>query len=642
MLGNSATGGTCRRFAWWTLGIGSLALFLGRVLAAESAPAAPRGVRTLDGREIELKAPGNGATVLVFYSSECPISNAYSPTLNQLVREFPAHALKFVGVCVDPDLSDAEVAAHARDFGLKFPLARDRHGSLAARLGAKVTPEAFVIDAGERVRYHGRIDDQFAARQRRNAHPMTHELRDAIAAVLAGQAVAADHVAAVGCPIPEPARAAGPPTFTRDVAPIVQKHCQECHRRGQVGPFPLETYEQARKRALDIAAVIEERRMPPWKPAPGVGPKFQNNRSLPPPAVAVVSAWVEAGAPEGNPADLPPPPRFGDDWVLGTPDLVLVPEADFAIPPAGEDIYRCFVVPTDLPDDVYLSAIEYRPGNRRVVHHMLSYVDTRGEARKKDAADPGPGYACFAGPGVEVHGDLGGWAPGNEPSRLPDGIGRSLPRKADVIIQVHYHPSGKPETDRSRVGLHFARKPVRQVLHWNFAANLDFALPPGESNIEVKASWPVPVDLEARAVTPHMHLLGRDIRMSVLYPDGRNQDLVQIDNWDFNWQNTYYFDHPLDLPKGSVVKVIAHYDNSADNPRNPHHPPKLVKWGEGTSDEMCIGFIAVTKKGQDLTRPGAKDDLDDIFKNQHEADWKTREKPVPNGRGSSDRLGRVR
>ena len=275
------------------------------------------------------------------------------------------------------------------------------------------------------------------------------------------------------------------------------------------------------------------------------------------------------------------------------------------------------MVPTSLPKDVYISGIEYQPGNRRVVHHVLAYVDTKGEARKKDAAEPGPGYTCFSGPLVEIHGDLGGWAPGNQPTQLEDGMGRSLPRNADVIIQVHYHPDGKAEVDRTRIGLRFSRKPIRQILHWIAALNTDMKLPFGESNTEIQAAWPVPVDLVAHAVVPHMHLLGKDMLMTVTFPDGRTQDLIKIDNWDFNWQYSYYFEKPLDLPKGSVVKVVAHYDNSADNPRRPKEmKPEEVRWGEATTDEMCIGFIGVTKKGQDLTRPGEKDDLMDIFKAQ--------------------------
>ena len=208
----------------------------------------------------------------------------------------------------------------------------------------------------------------------------------------------------------------------------------------------LDTYEQARKRAEDIAAVAEDRLMPPWKAAPNVGLKFKHDRSLPAQDIATLASWAEAGAPEGDPADLPPPRKFPNVWTLeGRPDLILDIGTDFQVPAAGGDIYRCFVVPTSLPKDVHISGIEYQPGNRRVVHHVLAYVDTKGEARKKDAADPGPGYTCFSGPLVEIHGGLGGWSPGRQPTQLEDGIGRSLPRNADVIIQVHYHPDGKAE-----------------------------------------------------------------------------------------------------------------------------------------------------------------------------------------------------
>jgi hypothetical protein len=191
-----------------------------------------------------------------------------------------------------------------------------------------------------------------------------------------------------------------------------------------------------------------------------------------------------------------------------------------------------------------------------------------------------------------------------------------LPARSDVILQVHYHPSGKPELDRTRLGIYFCRKPVRQTLHWANATNTSFRLQPGRSSIEVKAAWSVPVDVEALAVTPHMHQLGRDFRMSVTFPGGRSQDLLHIDSWDPNWQNTYYFEKRISLPKGSTVKVVAQYDNSA-HPRNPHSPPRLVTWGPDVTDEMCVGYIGVVKKGQDLTRSQDKDDLFEILAKQH-------------------------
>lgn len=602
--------------------VAMLACWPGRTVcgATGDAPSSPGTLRGPDGRHVDLAAPAGGLTVLVFYSSECPISNAYSPTLASMVSTFPAQRVKFVGVCVDPDLSDADVRAHARDFDLKFPVVRDRHGAFAQKIGATMTPEAFVIDDQGQVRDHGRIDDQFARRGVRNANPAGTQLKDAITDLLAGKAVKSAHVEAVGCPIPKYKTPSVAPTYCNEVVRIIQKNCQECHHKGQVGPFALDTYDQARKRADDLAAVVEDRTMPPWKAAPNIGVKFKHDRSLAAADIATLAAWAEAGAPEGDRSLVPPPRTFPRDWIMeGGPDLVLDIGTDFQVPASGGDIYRCFVVRTSLPADAYVSGIEYQPGNRRVVHHVLSYIDTAGQGRKRDEAEPGPGYSCFSGPGIEIHGDLGGWAPGNQPTQLPDGIGRFLPRNADVIVQVHYHPAGKEETDRTRIGLRFARKPVRQVLHWNAALNTEFKLPFGETNAEVQAVWPVPVDLVAHAVVPHMHLLGKDMLMTVTFPDGRTQDLIKIDNWDFNWQYTYYFEKPLDLPKGSQVKVVAHYDNSPGNPRRlKEMPPKEIGWGEATTDEMCIGFIAVTKKGQDLTRPGEKDDLDDTFEDQVE------------------------
>jgi mono/diheme cytochrome c family protein len=604
-----------------------LSLLGGRGTLLGGEPSALKNVtlRGLNNDRIKLSVPTGGATVLIFYSSECPISNAYSPTLQELIGKYQQRPVEWVGICVDPDLSDSEVKTHASDFKLGFRIARDPIVSFARRIGATVTPEAFVLDDKGQVRYHGRIDDQFVARRVRNAVPSGNELREAIAAVLNGKEVAVAHVAAVGCPIPEAPAAIASPTYSKDVAPILQQNCQECHRRGQVGPFPLESYEQARKRAPDIASVVEGRAMPPWKASPHFGVKFKDARVLSEKDIATIVAWSDAGASEGDPHDLPTPRKFPDDWQLGTPDFIVDIGTDFQVPASGDDIYRCFVIPTKFDKDLYVTAIEYRPGNRSIVHHLLTYVDVSGGGRKRDEADPGPGYSCFSGPGEPIHGDLGGWAPGNPPSVLPDGIGRSLPRGADIIVQIHYHPSGKAETDRSRIGLHFSRKPIRQTLHWTAAADLGMQLPAGNSNVEIKAAWPVPVDLVAHAVTPHMHLLGHDIAMSITFPDGRVQDLIKIDDWDFNWQYSYFFEKPMDLPKGSVLNVVAHYDNSASNPHNPNKPPKLVKWGEATTDEMCVGFLAVTKKGQDLTRPGEKDDLMEIFQKMREEYMKRRE-----------------
>ena len=585
----------------------------------------PVALKDVDGDEVSLVPAKGKFTIAVFYSTECPISNAYSSTYNGLATAYPAERVGVVAICVDPDLTSSDVKSHARDFGLKLRLVQDRAGRLTRALGAKMTPEAFVIDDRGEIRYHGRIDDQFSARQIRNANPTGSQLKDALTALLAGKDVAVPFVEPVGCPVPE-SKSKGIPTYAKDVAPIINRRCLDCHRKGQVGPFPLQTYENARKRASDLADVVTDRIMPPWKAVHGVGGPFKDDRSLPQAEIDTIVAWAENGAPEGAPADLPPKPKFSEDWSLGTPDLVVDIGLDMHVPADGPDIYRCFVTPTSLPKDVYLSAIEYKPGNRSVVHHILAYVDVSGQARKKDQADPGPGYRCFAGPEVEIHGDLGGWAPGNLPSILPDGVGRSLPKGADVVIQVHYHPTGKAETDRTRIGLYFSRKPIHRTLQWSFAENeKDLNLPPNTTK-EIRGEWEVPVDSLAYAVTPHMHLIGREMGMSLKFPDGRTQDLIKIDDWDFNWQTTYYFQKPVDMPKGTIVSVVAKSDPTSNNPRNPSKPPKQVNWGEATTDEMCIGFIALTKKHQDLTKPGEKDDLRDIIMEQRKAEFERMEK----------------
>jgi hypothetical protein len=286
------------------------------------------------------------------------------------------------------------------------------------------------------------------------------------------------------------------------------------------------------------------------------------------------------------------------------------------VPASGPDVYRCFVLPTNLSHDAFLEAVDYMPGEKGVVHHLIAYMDTTGRARQLDEAASGPGYPTTTGAMIEAD-ELSFWTAGSEPHRLPEGVGIHVPAQADIVLQVHYHPSGKAVNDRTRVGLYFSRKSVKQALHWNNASNYAFRLPAGDNNVEVKASWFVPVDLEAIAVCPHMHQLGRDMHMSVKYPDGKTKSLIEIADWDPAWQRAYYFQERFSLPRGSVVNVVAHFDNSA-HPRNPNSPPKLVKFGPNADDEMCVGYIAVVKKGQDLTLPGSRDDLFQIFLRQRE------------------------
>jgi hypothetical protein len=387
---------------------------------------------------------------------------------------------------------------------------------------------------------------------------------------------------------------AEPVTYSKHVAPLLWENCANCHRPGEVGPFSLLTYQDAAKRADFLAAITAERRMPPWKAEPGFG-HFRDERRLTDQEIGLIRDWAAAGAPEGNTADLPEPPKFVDGWLLGQPDLVLEMPEPFAVPADGRDVYRCFVIPIPIDEHKTIAAVEFRPGNRRVVHHSLLFLDGNGVARKKDEAEAGPGYASFGGPGFLPTGGMGGWAPGSVPRRLPDGVGGFLRRGSDLVMQIHYHPSGKPETDRSSVGVYFKKEPVTKLIGGLAVRSRTLDIPAGDQHYRVTGeSEALPVDVNVLLVAPHMHLLGRQIKVTARTPTGETIPLVWIKDWDFNWQGGYAFVEPVRLPKGSKVQVEAEYDNSADNPNNPSSPPKRVRWGEQTTDEMCLVGVQVT------------------------------------------------
>ncbi|HYV46461.1 MAG TPA: hypothetical protein VFA20_16465 [Myxococcaceae bacterium] len=387
------------------------------------------------------------------------------------------------------------------------------------------------------------------------------------------------------------ALAATPPTFHEDVQPILQAKCDTCHRPGEVAPFSLLTYEDAAKRARQIGRVTGSRFMPPWKPVPGWG-EFRDVRRLSDAEIAVLQAWNEAGAPRGDPSKAPPPPQFPSGWQLGKPDLVMKMAEPFQVHASGEDIVRAFVIPLPLPDDRDVVGVEFRPGNRQVTHHALMYVDTSGEARKRDQADPGPGYKSGGGPGFRPAGSLGGWVPGSTPRFLPEGVSARVPKGADLVVQVHYHPDGKPEVDQSEIGLFFAQSPQPKRLMALPMVSPKLEIPAGEAHYATAASFTTPVELELIGAAPHMHFLGKTMKLWATKPDGSEEKLVAIDDWDFNWQGSYLYQRPVRLPKGTVIHLEATYDNSSDNPNQPSDPPRPVTWGEQTTDEMCLAYLS--------------------------------------------------
>ena len=384
---------------------------------------------------------------------------------------------------------------------------------------------------------------------------------------------------------------AATPTFNHDIAPILYQNCASCHRPGQVAPFSLLTYQDAAKRASLIAAVTANRYMPPWKAEPGWG-RFQDERRLSDQQIASLREWAKAGAPEGDPRQKPVPPEFPSGWLAGKPDAVLTTAKPFDVPADGRDVFQCFVVPLDFGAERYVRTVEFHPGNPKVVHHALFFLDMSGEARRLDAAAGGSGYPCFGGPRIVPAGGLGGWAPGATPEPLPAGMGHVVEKGADLVIQIHYHPDGKPETDRSELGLTFTDESRKGLTNFTLGPRR-IDLPAGASRVEISDSGVLPQDVELIGITPHAHWLCKEMKVEATLPDGKVEPLIWIKDWDFNWQGTYRYAAPMKLPKGTRVDMHYVYDNSEANPHNPSHPPKRVRFGEQTTDEMGFAFLQV-------------------------------------------------
>ena len=394
---------------------------------------------------------------------------------------------------------------------------------------------------------------------------------------------------------------AAAPTFNKDIAPILYKNCATCHRPGQVAPFSLLTYSDAAKRAGLVAAVTAKRYMPPWKAEPGYG-HFADERRLTESQIALIGEWARSGAQEGDPRQKPMPPRFPSGWQAGQPDAVLSILQDFTIAPDGNDVFQCFVIPLNSTTDRYVKTVEFHPGNPLVVHHALFFLDTIGEARRLDGKTAEPGYPCFGSPQIAVSGGLGGWAPGATPTALPDGVAHTLKKGTDLVIQIHYHPTGRLETDRSSIGLTFG-DPPRKGLASLLVGTRQIDLPAGDAHHEVNDWMLVPEDIDLIGIAPHAHLLCRDMKADAKLPDGTTVPLIWIKDWDFNWQGQYRYAESVHLPKGTRIEMRYTYDNSSGNPHNPSSPPKRVTFGEQTTDEMALLFLqAVLPHPEDAAR----------------------------------------
>jgi thiol-disulfide isomerase/thioredoxin/mono/diheme cytochrome c family protein len=580
-----------RRLALLLL-FGSLAALTGRLAGkAADRPAAAEvrlaGLRLTDPRDgkvvdfADLK--GSKAVVVLFLGTECPINNAFLPVLAGLHKEYSPRGVRFLGVNSNRQDTSARVAEHARKQGVPFPVLKDPGNEAADRFGAQRTPEAFVLDGQGKVLYRGRIDDQFGNGYKRAGKPTRRDLAVALDEVLAGKRVSVPTTPVDGCRIARTTRpkTEGAVTYARHVSRILQSRCQECHRPGQIGPMSLLTYDDAVSWSETIREVISDGRMPPWHADPKYG-KWSNDRRLSKADRDALLAWLDGGTPKGDDKDLPAPRAFPTGWQIGKPDAVFKMPKAFAVPaeaPRGGVAYRYFSVPTNFKEDRWVVRAEARPGAPEVVHHILVFIVPRGEVFRPD----GPGNV------------LCGMAPGDMPLMLAPGFAKKLPAGARLIMQMHYTPNGKAQSDVSEVGVIFAKGPPKHRVLTNPIHNRRFMarwmhIPAGAENHALEASYTFRQDVHVLAFMPHMHLRGKDFVYTAAYPGGKKETLLSVPRYNFNWQSIYRAAEPVALPKGTRLHCLAHYDNSAKNPHNPD-PTKDVYWGDQTWEEMLVGWI---------------------------------------------------
>ena len=392
-----------------------------------------------------------------------------------------------------------------------------------------------------------------------------------------------------------------PPTFNKDVAPIVYRSCAPCHHTGEPAPFNLITYRDVAKRSRQIAEVTKMRYMPPWPPQTGgVYPNFIGSRNLSDTDLALLQRWISSGAIEGDANDLPPVPHWSGEWQLGPPDLVLEMDKAYDLAADGKDVYRNFVIPTPLMDLRYVWAVELKPGSA-AVHHASLEVDRSRQSRMKAAVERSPGFpGLMAASSVMPEGQFLAWLPGKKVAVSLPGMPWILNPGTDLVLASHLHPTGRTESIRMKVGFYFTNRPPDRVATRLLVNTELIDIPPGATNFAVENSFTLPVDCDVLAVHPHSHFLGREVEGHAELPDGTTMPLLLITNWDFNWQGDYFFHTPPKLPHGTVLRMKVTYDNSTNNPRNPNIPAARVRYGPETTNEMAeLCFLLLPEHSED-------------------------------------------
>jgi peroxiredoxin len=531
--------------------------------------------------------------VVAFLGTECPLARLYAGRLQAIAEEYAERSVAVVAVMSNVQDSLEEIAAYVRRHELKYPVLKDRRNEVADLFNAERTPSVFLLDRDRTIRYQGRVDDQFLVGVVRDK-PTREDLRAAIDELLAGKPVSIPQADSPGCIIGRARKATGDSsvTYARDIAPIFQARCVECHRAGEIGPFEITSYEEAAGWGEMIAEVVRERRMPPWHADPAHG-TFANDRSLPAAEKDLIFQWVTNGCPEGDPADLPEPRQFTAGWQLPRePDLVLGMEKPFKVPAeAGRNgvRYQYFVVPTGFTEDQWVAATEVQPGNRAVVHHTIVYVAPPGKRRRDDW--------IF----------LSAYVPGLRFDPLPAKSAKRIPAGSKLVFEMHYTPNGSVQEDTTKIGLVFADvDQIENEVITTEIGNADFEIPPGsDSHMVTATSRPTTQELTLLSMSPHMHLRGKAFRYELVLPTGEREVLLEVPAYDFNWQTRYLLAEPRRLPVGSAIFCQAVFDNSEGNLANPD-PTKSVRWGEQSWEEMMLGFFDVMLPRDDDRKAATK------------------------------------
>ena len=553
---------------------------------AGSAKQTVPNFRLLDhqGRSFELyRFKEFKAVVVMTTGVGCPIVRHSLVELKELRTRFRTNGVEFVLLDSNAGDTTEQIADEVREYSIDFTVLLDREQLVGRQLGATRTAEVYVIDPKDwTVAYRGPVDDRVDYGQQKPKAKKPY-VANAVEAILSGGAPKVTSQTAKGCAIVYEgafSKSAHPVSYAREVAPVISENCGGCHQKGGIAPFAFDGYERARNKSATMMEALLEKRMPPWQPNPDHG-CFANDHSLAPEKKRILAAWVEQGCPRGDGGD-PLAVRVSqpaDDWPLGTPDVIVQMPRAMDLPATGLVPYQYLEVSAPVTDDTWVRGAVIRAGNSRVVHHCLVFIKYPEELRGQEPRQDGGTSGFFAG-----------YVPGTQHVFFPNDTGKFVPKGSIFIFQMHYTTTGKPETDRTEMGLYTLPDQPKRELITGAVNNLDFRIPPGAFGHQVRAEVVAPKDSVLYDLSPHMHLRGYSFQYEAEYPDGRRELLLAVPRYDFNWQFQYRLKEPKHLPKGTKLICTGTYDNTAANPANPD-PGVEVAVGEKTTDEMFIGYF---------------------------------------------------